>query len=212
MQRPCVFVAMLIALAACSGNQRAQTEAAPSTTTVVATPTTAAATSSTTVPASTLMPPPFKLRAAAETREEEWRSIPGSAARECVDVELFQHLARKVGPNARDMALELRSGEWLAGNFYSLKQQAAVPSADTSRAPTYQLKIYWIGLAREPQTPTITARSLSDPSIPLVRGTSGTAFNAGGTFTASGIDLPAQGRWRITGSSTDQWGCYDVEI
>jgi hypothetical protein len=45
-----------------------------------------------------------------------------------------------------------------------------------------------------------------------VRGTSGTAFNASGTFTASGIDIPAQGRWRITGSSTDQWGCYDVEI
>jgi hypothetical protein len=125
---------------------------------------------------------------------------------------MFQHLARKVGPNARDFVLDLRSGEWVAGNFYSLKQQTAAPSAGTSRAPVYQLKIYWIGLARDPQTPTITARSLTDPSRPAVPGTTGTAFNAGGTFTASGIDLPAQGRWRITASSTDQWGCYDVEI
>lgn len=204
-----LLVAWLVALttlAACTGgNEKARPDAAaPSTTSVPATiiPTTAA-------PATTLMPPPFKSRAAAETREEEWRDIPGSAGRECVDVETFQHLARKVGPNARDMVLDLRSGEWVAGNFYALKQQ---PAADTSRAPTYQLKIYWVGLARDSQTPTITARSLFDPSRPVVRGTSGIAFNASGTFTISGIDVPAQGRWRITGSSTDQWGCYDVEI
>jgi hypothetical protein len=157
------------------------------------------------------MPPPFKSRAAAETREEEWRDIPGSAARECVDVDKFQHLARQVGPDPRNVVLDLRSGEWVAGNFYDLAHAAGVAPSGTVADPI-PLKIYWKGLARDPQTPIITARSLSDPARPPVRGTTGSATNANGSFTASGVLLPAHGRWHITAASTDQWGCYDVEI
>jgi hypothetical protein len=207
-----VVVASLVVvttLTACSGsNENARPEAVPSSTTVAPTTTVPP----TTIPATTLMPPAFKSRPTAETRDEEWRDVPGSASRECVDVEKFQHLARQVGPNPRDMILDLRSGEWVAGSFYDLKTRGVVPPADSSSAPTYQLKIYWNGLARDLQTPIITARSLSDPARPPVRGTTSSATNSKGTFTASGVVIPVQGRWRITAASTDQWGCYDVEL
>ena len=208
-----VVVASLVALAtlaACSeSNERAQPEVVTTATSPAAPATTSPAA---TIPATTLMPPAFKSRPAAETRDEEWRNIPGSASRECVDVEQFQHLARQVGPNPRDMILDLRSGEWVAGSFYDLKTRGVVPPADSSSAPTYQLKIYWNGLARDLQTPVITARSLSDPARPPVRGTTGSCTNSSGTFTVSGVVIPVQGRWRITAASTDQWGCYDVEL
>ena len=207
------LVAMLVAvtvIAACSDDQDAQSEAiavstsaAPASTVPVST-----ASASTT----TLMPPPFASRAAAATREEEWRDVPGSPARECVDVEVFQHLARRVGPNERDIVLDLRSGEFRAGNFFNLKRQVVGAPSDTRENPTYQLKIYWVGLARDSQTPIVTARSLSDPARSPIRGTASTVSGANGTFTASDVMLPAPGRWRITGASADQWGCYDVEI
>ena len=197
-------------LAACSdGKESMQPEAVPSTTSAATSSTVPPAT--TLAPATTLMPPPFKVRAAAETREEEWRNIPGSASRECVDVEKFQHLARQVGPNPRDLVLDLRSGEWVAGNFYDLAHAVGVAPSGTLADPI-PLKIYWIGLARDLQTPIITARSLSDPARAPVRGTTGSATNSRGTFTASGVPLPAHGRWRSFAVSTDQWGCSDVEI
>jgi hypothetical protein len=212
--RRSLLVAWLVTfatLAACSGdNQSAQPEivtavTSPSTIVPATTiPTTAA-------PATTLMPPPFKARAAAETREEEWQNVPGSASRECVDIEKFQHLARQVGPNARDLVLDLRSGEWVAGNFYDLAHAVGVAPSGTLADPI-PLKIYWIGLARDLQTPIITARSLSDPALPPVRGTTGSGTNSRGTFTPSGVLIPVQGRWRITAASTDQWGCYDLEL
>jgi len=158
------------------------------------------------------MPPPFKSRAAAETREEEWRGIPGSAARECVDVALFQHLARRAGPNDRDGSLELRSGEFVAGNFFQPSWAGSSAPSGTPGDPAFELKVYWIGLARTYQGIVITARSLSDPVLAPLRGNGSAASNAIGSFTASGVPLPAHGRWRITAVSTDQWGCYDVEI
>ena len=201
------WLVVLATLAACAGEQKAQPEAVPSSTRAAPTTTSPA----TTIPAATLMPPTFKSRPAAETRDEEWRDIPGSASRECVDVEKFQHLARQVGPNPRDMILDLRSGEWVAGSFYDLARASGVAPSGTNADPI-QLKIYWIGLARDLQTPIITARSLSDPARPPVRGTTGSATNSSGTFTASGVVIPVKGRWRITAASTDQWGCYDVDI
>ena len=209
-----VVVASLVTiatLAGCSGgNETAQPEAVPSVTSPATTaPTTTSP--ATTVPATTLMPPAFKSRPAAETREEEWRDVPGSASRECVDVEKFQHLSRQVGPNPRDVVLDLRSGEWVAGNFFDLARASGVGPSGTLADPI-QLKIYWNGLARDLQTPIITARSLSDPARPPVRGTTSSATNSRGTFTASGVVIPVQGRWRITAASTDQWGCYDVEL
>ena len=128
------------------------------------------------------------------------------------DVDMFQHLARRSGPQERDVSLELRSGEFVAGSFFDLKQRSVVAPSDSVADPTYQLKIYWIGLAREPQTLVVTASSLSDPTRSPVRGTTSSAFNANGTITASGVVLPAHGRWRITAVSADQWGCYDVTI
>jgi hypothetical protein len=206
-----VVVASLVALAtlaACSDHKGAQPE-------IVTTVTSPAVTSSTspptTIPATTLMPPAFKSRPAAETRDEEWRDIPGSASRECVDVENFQHLARQVGSDPRNVVLDLRSGEWVAGNFFDMARASGVAPSGTLTDPI-SLKIYWNGLARDLQTPIITARSLSDPARPPVRGTTSSATNSKGTFTASGVVIPVQGRWRITAASTDQWGCYDVDI
>jgi len=209
----CRLVAVVVSLAvlsACSGDRDAQPSPGPSS----SAPATSLPAPASTTPSSTttLMPPPFASRAAADTREAEWRDIPGSAARECVDVEMFQHLARRVGPNERDIALELRSGEFVAGSFFDLKQRSILAPSDTASDPTYQLKLYWIGLAREPQTPVVTARSIADPTRSPVRATTSSAFNANGTFTASGVVLPAHGRWRITATSADQWGCYDVTI
>ena len=206
-----VLVAWLVALTmlvACSDQKSAQPAVGVSTT--AAPPVSTVPVSTTPVPAATLLPPPFKSRAAAETREEEWRNIPGSALRECVAVEKFQQLARQVGPNPRDVILDLRSGEWVAGSFYDLRQRGTV--APSGAGSTYQLKIYWIGLARDPQTPVITARSLSDPTRAPIRGETTFASNSIGSFTASGVVIPTPGRWRITAASTDQWGCYDVEL
>jgi hypothetical protein len=39
-----------------------------------------------------------------------------------------------------------------------------------------------------------------------------TAMSTGEIFTASGVPLPERGRWRITATSMDQWGCFDVVV
>jgi hypothetical protein len=158
------------------------------------------------------MPPPFGSRTASATREEEWRDLPGSAGRTCVDVALFQDRARRTGPNARDLALELRSGEFVAGDFFEPARPRSSVSSASPGDPAFVLKLYWFGLARELQSPRITAENLSDPSTPVQRGSGSSAANAGGTFTASEVPLPSRGRWRIIAASTDQWGCYEVVI
>ena len=177
------------ALTAAPMTQSAQPETTASSTTTAPVSTTTATTTST----PTGVAAAFKSRAAAETREEEWRNIPGSAARECVDVEKFQHLARQVGPNARD--IHWNCDRRIGAGAVSLRSGAPRyrGSSDTSRESTYQLKIYWVGLARDPRLRS--SHRAQSPRIPRGHPFEATHFSFGsqGSFTASGVVIPAQG-------------------
>lgn len=147
--------------------------------------------------------------------EARWRSAPGTDARECVDVETLRlaGAGRRVGPNAQDVVLDVRSGDFLAGNF------ALWSGTGRPGGPDFRAKIYWV--PRDPviakqAVVTVTVERVDVPGFdPLVQSFGGDntwAMTPDGAFWPSGTAIPGRGRWKLTAEAPGHWGCFIVVL
>lgn len=137
-----------------------------------------------------------------------WREAPGTADRRCVDVDPLraQGKGRRLGPAEGDLVLDVRSGEFLAGNF------AQLIGSGQPGAPDFKAKIYWLPrddeVARN-EPLTVTVESLDDSSQPaIVERFTSKAFTQEGSFWPTGTNIPSKGRWRLTAEAPGHWGCF----
>lgn len=127
----------------------------------------------------------------AAERAAWFAEAPGSAERDCVDVD--QHPQDAV-----------RAGEFVAGPFVQYRQQWA-------RDPRNATKLWWIPLHSSPM-PGLTVRAilLDDPAVRQVVTPPRDLFasTAVGLFYPSTVELPAPGRWLLVATAGPDWGCF----
>jgi hypothetical protein len=136
---------------------------------------------------------------------EVFARAPGSAERQCVDVDelrardVWREVSTPDGTTVR--VLDVRSGEILAGNFYGLT------GAGDPGDPDFVAKIYWV-----PNDSDVAVQSLDDPARSPITTQFGNASAGGRFFWPSGTPLPGHGRWRLTAESIGQWGCFVLTV
>ena len=155
--------------------------------------------------------------AAAPSREKVWRTTPGTAARECVDVDRLRAGAaagRGGGPARVDDVLFVRSGEFVAG---SLAERLFTD--ETPGAPGFDAKVSWSPLdpnVAKTEALDVVIEHLGDPSREPLRlhldEDHHHAFAGDRYFWPSSVPLPARGRWRLTATAPGHWGCFELSL
>jgi hypothetical protein len=127
--------------------------------------------------------------------QKYWTTIPGSAARHCVQVK---------------GRTDLRSNSFIVGNFQSYIRfwDGTVENS----------KLYYIPLYPEQKAPplAVSAEPLdgqsADPPV-VSRATDDYAWSQGGfPFYATGTLLAHRGRWRLVATAGRNWGCFDLTL
>ena len=135
----------------------------------------------------------------AEAWQEAWATTPGSAERECITT---------------DDHTELRSGEFIAGNFSSFVN-GWDGTAETSKlyyVPLYPDVAQW---PSDDGPPLLVSADLIDGASPmhLELQFEGLALGGDGTvFYATGTLLPVSGTWRLRPVAGRNEGCFIVSV
>jgi hypothetical protein len=123
---------------------------------------------------------------------EEWTTTPGTDRRACTSV---------------GKRTVLRSGSFIVGNFNAYRT--------AWNGTLERSKLYYVPLHPEGRPPLmVSAQSLDNPRevVPVLNGFNEAWGATGDFFYATGTVLPHRGRWRLTATAGQNWGCFDFEL
>lgn len=151
---------------------------------------------------------------AITTRAGFFAAVPGTAERRCVDVDELRAGGRwrteRMSDGTLVQILDVRSGEFIAGNFLLLSRLTGDPPFET--------KIYWMPLdpdAAKFKTATLRIENADapGPTVTTVLGSEDSwSGGPGAYFWPSGTPIPERGRWRLTIEADGHWGCFITSV
>jgi hypothetical protein len=122
--------------------------------------------------------------------------MPGSSADRCVRVARHR---------------DVRSGDFLAGNFGAGEQQFAAAYQQTRRHTA--VKIYWIPLNVDHMAElTVQATLLPGRRVTRTYRQTQAATAGGDVFYPSAVPIPAPGTWQLTARAGPNQGCFLVTV
>jgi hypothetical protein len=146
----------------------------------------------------------------ATTTQELFETGFGTAERLCVDVDKIAANEEPlvVGHDADIPILDIRSGDFVAGNFFFVVDAWA-------QWPHGDMKIYWVPfdhITASTGSLELVVEPLEPVGAPVTLTFDQTAFNASGVFWPTGTVFPQPGRYRLTATAPGHWGCFEVTV
>jgi hypothetical protein len=142
----------------------------------------------------------------------------GTTDRICVDVDrvVAEDEPQMVGPeDNRAPVFDVRSGEFLAGNFDLVVGRWSPAFAE------HGAKIYWVPFDDEVATTgplQVTVEPLDGDHQTVVHTFTQTAYTVASgaaealVFWPSGTKFPEPGRYRLTSTAPGHWGCFELTV
>lgn len=146
----------------------------------------------------------------SETGQPGFEDALGTAERVCVDVDeiVATEEPEMVGPENNQPVFDIRSGEFLAGNFASVV-------GSWSDWANGEVKLYWVPFDWQvafTEPLEVTVEPLEGSGSAVIQTFDVRAGNAGGVFWPSGTRFPAPGRYRLTAEAPGHWGCFELTV
>jgi hypothetical protein len=203
-----VFAAVFAACSSDSVVPTTETSEATTTTWSSTTQPPRSSTTSSTQPTTTTVTVPPIL---SDSGQSGFEDALGTPERACVDVDeiVATEEPEMVGPeDNRQAVFDIRSGEFLAGNFASVVEK-------WSEWPNGEVKLYWVPFDRQIAFTgplEVTVEPLESNGSAVVQTFEVRASTANVVFWPSGTKFPESGRYRLTAIAPGHWGCFELTV